>query len=207
METLMEIILEKVKKHFSKRRNIIVWIIVISLTIVSLFFCLIYTKDSPAFIPEETRGEIRESIKESVAKPIKSVSLPIGEAIEDVAYDGGDVEANEGGEVDPIKGWSTYVNEEYGFSLKYPEGWGIIRSDQGIFSIAPDEDSYSGIGLFLYPDDGIAIDEWWEDNHKDSPIISSLVEIKMIGSHKVYVFKETSGMMSSYYVLKFNKNI
>jgi hypothetical protein len=76
----------KIKNFFSRPKVLIWGVIFISLLIIALLCWSIYTKDEPKIIPEETREDVRAGMKEAVAEPLKSVSLELGEAIENAAY-------------------------------------------------------------------------------------------------------------------------
>lgn len=129
---------KKLKKHFTNKRNIFFWVLGIMVIITIGFLTSIYVYDKPEFVAEEVRGKIQEGIVDSVAEPIKSVNLALGEKIESWSYQNrcenqeNVQEANQYREryrEEEIRNWPTYTDEETGISFKYPEGWEVVDLD------------------------------------------------------------------------------
>lgn len=113
--------MNKLKRLFSNKNFLISLIAVTTILIVVTFLTLIYTKDKPSFVPEETRGEVREAIKTVVAEPIGSVAPAVGRLIKEAAY-----EKPIAVSVDRYEGWQAYQNKDFKFEFNYPQGW-IIK--------------------------------------------------------------------------------
>jgi hypothetical protein len=95
------------------------------------FFWLIYHKDQPKVIPPETRGEIREGIKEEIVKPVQSVWPKGGQVLADAAFGGstGTAITNSvsSSAVSDASAWKTYRDENLGIEFKYPEVWSLTN--------------------------------------------------------------------------------
>lgn len=52
---------------------------------------------------------------------------------------------------DPISGWKTYTNEEYSFSLKYPEDRKIEESENKIFEFVTISQKYPKPNIQIFP--------------------------------------------------------
>jgi hypothetical protein len=134
-------------KEFFSRPKVIKWsIVILSVLIVvgtlKTLVWTIYTKDKPAFVPEEVREDIRGAIKER-GESIKKVSKPVGTAIVEAVF------TELGSEDDSVPSttdnWPTYTNAELGISFKYPEGWvveyqnldGLSEDTQTLLSLDP----------------------------------------------------------------------
>ena len=48
----------------------------------------------------------------------------------------------DGTEVDAYEGWATYTNEEYGFSFRYPDTWGIVEGGEMQGEPVPDAGTF-----------------------------------------------------------------
>jgi len=85
-----------------------------------------------------------------------------------VAYDGGGVGVDENGEVDPTEEWHTYTNEEYGFSLKYPEGWGIEKTAENCKLFEEKylnfESEHPMVFVRFFDFNGISLTDWLNNN-------------------------------------------
>lgn len=104
-----------------------VGILVVTAIILFSLIWLIYSKDQPKIVPPETRGKIREGVKEEIVKPIKSVFPGVGESLSNAEYKPsttpGTATNNNPVLNNETADWQTYQNEEIGYSLKYPENW------------------------------------------------------------------------------------
>jgi len=120
------------KSKDNKKKYLIIGVICTSILIVAgigYFFYLVYHKDQPSFVPGETRGDIREGIKEIIAEPLANVWPSVGDAMVGAAYVAPTVQDP----TDPTANWQTYKNEELGIEFKYPEGWKADIYNQNIF--------------------------------------------------------------------------
>ena len=128
---------EKVKSFLKDKRTIKTAIIILTAAIFILIiwlFVSIYTKDKPKTIPEETRGAIREGIKEQIGEPIKSLNQAMGDAIIDAAYTENTTINQTPSNNTNTDTWQTYKNPEYGYEVKYPEGW--VAYSQGATAVS-----------------------------------------------------------------------
>lgn len=150
-----------------KTKKFLYWsIFIVTAFIFVGFFWLIYHKDQPKIIPPETRGEIREGIKEEIVKPIQSVWTKGGNALADAAFDAGSDEPQFGmKDVSPLgtENWKTYYDEDWGILFKYPEDYHIDKTD--IISINPIGKSDVGIWITSGPTNKNK-EEWWMEESK-----------------------------------------
>lgn len=121
------------KSFFSKRSNIVIVISIVSFLIIFLvayFFWLIYTKDKPNFIPEETKGKIRKGIEEGIGENVKDAAPNLGQAIIDASFDnknggqesGADASSNPG-DANSTEGWVEYKIPSLNLTFKIPSDW------------------------------------------------------------------------------------
>jgi hypothetical protein len=187
----------KVRKFF-KRPGAIKWtVIILSVVIIGgaikALLWTIYTKDEPAFVPEEVREDIRGAIKES-GEAIKTVSEPVGSAIVDAAF-----EKVVNTPEDPTANWPTYTDSATGISMKYPEGWGV-RQNESVISFRPEPDSLSQVVIYTHKSINQEPDEWFL-NRVDKEISDyDLLSIKHFDNIDFYVFKNKEGMEDVHYV-------
>lgn len=120
--------MNKLKELFSNKKFLIFSIITTTILIVVTFLALIYVKDKPAFLPEETRGEIREIIKNDVGTPIEKVVPVVGKRIIEAAYVAPVVNA------DLYEGWLVFHDQGLGIKLKYPASWETF-DEQGAIKV------------------------------------------------------------------------
>jgi hypothetical protein len=67
-----------------------------------------------------------------------------------------------GGETDKTADWQTYRNEEYGFELKHPKNWAIVKNSEEIVSIG-DQVSNSGFRIEALPNkEKLPFDQWYK---------------------------------------------
>lgn len=158
---------EKVKEFFS-RPKVIKWtIVILTLTIVfgaiKVLVWTIYTKDKPAFVPQEVREDIQGAIKES-GEAIRTVSRPVGTAIVNSAYKKPAPVVN-----DPTAGWKTYTNPDLRISFKYPDSWTIDSPYSNIRVYETKYIDYEGefpvVLIRKYNDQGLNLNEWLNINY------------------------------------------
>lgn len=204
---------EKIREFFKNKRNLKIMILVTSFIILTLIIWLlysIYANDKPNFIPKETRGDIREGIKDTIAKPIEYIAPSLGKTILNAAHKEETEETvsnqdNPNVASDEMANWQTYKSDEYGFEVSYPEGYFIRESSNGISIIDNGNKDFQGeypyIGISSYGGNGLSVNNWINANAQifigdQSP---SLVEgfdkrtSVNLGKHNV-VFFDWSGM-------------
>lgn len=162
----------KIKDVFKSQRAVKITILIVTALIVLGPVKLIYFFDKPKFIPEETRGKVREGVNEDVVKPLEKVIPPLAKAIERAAYQapasGGS--GSSGGQTGSgtstvdTSNWQTYKNEKYGYELKYPEDYQINNYDS-VVSIFDKkyinyQGEFPGISIKLFDSEGIPLNDW-----------------------------------------------
>jgi hypothetical protein len=120
----------KAKKFVVSRRTLLFSIAITTSTIVLVIIWVlgsIYIEDKPNFVPKETRGAIREGIKENIAIPLAETIPSVGVPFVESAFTASDItigSANQASVVnseDSTADWPTYRNTELGFEIKYPK--------------------------------------------------------------------------------------
>lgn len=115
----------KLPQGGKNKRLLVISIVAVSVLIIAgtgYFFYLIYHKDEPKFVPGDTRGEVREGIKENIAEPLADVWPAVGEPLVNAVY------TTPAGTV-TTDNWQTYTNKDLGITLKYPGGWKASTND------------------------------------------------------------------------------
>lgn len=158
------------KKKY-KKVYFVVFIIFVILLLAVLYYFVFYGKDKVQASSEEVFKNIEE---ESMVEKEKE-------------------------EID-ISDWKTYESEEYGYSLKYPEGWNKTKVDPNRFLLKKTYKEFSPqvrIGGELIVDvatntEGLSLEEWVNKNEKlyENSELKSKKEIKIgnkIGLERVII--------------------
>lgn len=156
--------------RFSKKMVAAMIVFVSIVIILGVIWLLrdIYTEDKPNFLPKETRGEIREGIKENIAQPIAHVLPAVGDSMINAAYQE-TIPASDITVADPTVGWKTYKNDELGFEIKYPTNNIVVERSGGINIFDQKyekfQSEFSLITIDTYSMSGdININQWIEKN-------------------------------------------
>lgn len=120
--------MDRIKNIILSRKFLLWAIFLVTLLIIFGLIWLIYHKDQPKIIPPETRGKIREGVKEEVVKPVQSVLPGVGNAISNAVYNASP-HANSSNA--PSSNLKTYKNEQYGFEFSYPDRYMSETSEVG----------------------------------------------------------------------------
>lgn len=106
--------------------------------------------------------------------------------------------------------WQTYTNDEYKFSIKYPEGWVVRESDDGIEFISagmleliqkqtPDARADIFLSIFNNPQNW-TLDEFIDDHWKeDKESIQSKESINIAGNSTVKIIESSMVSLTNYY--------
>lgn len=115
---------------FRNKKVLLWWIVLVGSLIflgIIYFFYLVYHKDKPVFVPEETRKDVRGSIEENVAQPLAKVWPKLGKALLDASFNNQsnviNSQSDNSNVIDPTANWQTYESRDLGISFKYPQGW------------------------------------------------------------------------------------
>lgn len=168
----------KIKDVFKSQRAVKITILVVTLMIVFGLVKLIYFFDQPKFIPEETRGKVREGVNEEVVKPLEKVIPPLAKAISNAAYKspasggqtGSSGTSGSSGTTD-TSNWQTYKNDKYGYEIKYPEDYFFTETSAGTL-IASNEyrgwqATYPLISIEVHDNAGSqSVESWTENNSR-----------------------------------------
>ena len=185
---------------FAKRPKVIIWAFVLALLVyLATLTFFIYSKDRPAYIPEDIRENVRGVIVEKIGQPLQQISNPAGTFIINAAYQKANSYAYGHNKKD-TKNWPEYTDPETGLTFSYPEGWEVIHGNNLITTFAPSEDSYSGIVVYKYVISGNEnIINLWNDYVATSDEYSDLLEVKKIKDKDIYIFQEKEGYLAKHY--------
>lgn len=189
-------------KHFkSYNKNAALSVIVILTTLIMLLTITlgsIYLFDSPAIVPKETRGKIREIISNSIGNPLSAILPKLGQKITDYNFD----KREEKIELDSTySDWEQYENKEYDYRIMYPENFRLTINGN-IENIYMKEDIYRGISIYAYSGVYLNIKNWWDDSSINDSDKFELTETVNIGNYKYRHYVGTTGMNENHYVTK-----
>lgn len=185
-----------------------VGILVVTAIILFSLVWLIYSKDQPKIVPPETRGKIREGIKEEIVKPVKSVFPGVGESLSYAEYKPSTttnkITSDDSVSNSETSDWQTYRNTEIGFSLKYPETY-TLENINNVISITPKEDSEIGVWIYGYKTNE-SLDSWWRKEKQKYG--ANFTESKnTINGINILTAEITEGLIEKHYILSLNGNI
>jgi hypothetical protein len=209
---------KKFKDFFGNRRNVIILIVVVSLLIlglVKLLFLMIYTQDKPDFIPEETKGEIRKGIEDTVGQGVKNLSPDLGQAIIDASYDSKNSSSTSFGT--DKSDWVVYRDSEIDISFTYPPTSTVTKRGEVLNIVNAGDENVQGEVPLISIDTSLDLNgtsniPGWIDSHKSSFIgdqnindVPGFANKKpfIIGKHTgFYVEWDSMGATRSYVFLR-----
>lgn len=189
-------------KNFYKNPIFInIGILVVTAIILVGFVWLVYSKDQPKIIPPETRGKIREGVKEEVVKPVKSVFPRIGEGLSNAEYKPlttpGQATNNNPVLNNETADWQTYKSPN-SFDINYPPEMSAT-SEGNTTNIYYQSDSMRGLTIYTYSYQG-SIENWWQTSGINDPAKFLKVDSIKLGQVAYNHYKELSGMQENHYV-------
>lgn len=105
-------------------------------------------------------------------------------------------------------GKKIYRNEEFGYSVKYPEGWeNSVNSENNVVTISENINSMNGITIYPYTGITVDLEQWFSEQNKDIDIKFSKVSQSDLRGAKVIEFKQEEGMQERHFVIQKNDKI
>lgn len=126
------------KKKVSKKTF---WIITISFAISAISIISIYNFE-PRFIPEPIREGIKKTIDGDILGDKNQNSQEQNNNQNTETNNQNNSNNSSSNDMD-TSSWKTYTNEEYGFSVKYPEGWTLNNKTEELQKTNNDTLSYT----------------------------------------------------------------
>lgn len=203
------------KEYTSNPKVIKAAIFFATLLIIFGFLGLIYFKDQPNFIPKETRGQVREGIKEEIVKPLETVLPPLGEAIKKAEYkdtsvgtsnvsssstssDSTQSSTGTTSTSTPTDNWKTYKNGKYGYEIKYPEDYVV---DDNNVTVSISKGTNQEVGVWVYANDSNKnAKDWWESEKQKYSSIFVDTEVSIDGMVGIKA-ESNEGMNEIHYII------
>lgn len=117
--------MKNIKKFFKKLASRKSFWIVIEAFILALGSIFLIYLLQPKFIPEPIRTGIKKTIDEAILGEKDTTKTSEEQAVSDQEKSS----TTKPKETIDTSNWKTYSNQEYGFSVKYPEGWVIFKEE------------------------------------------------------------------------------
>ncbi len=154
---------------FAKRPKVIIWAFVLALLVyLATLTFFIYSKDRPAYIPEDIRENVRGAIVEKIGQPLQQISNPAGTFIINAAYQKANSYAYGHNKKD-TKNWPEYTDPETGLTFSYPEGWEVEENSYDLIRVfdsvlSESEGEYPQIIISFSDTESDSLNSWLSSN-------------------------------------------